>query len=131
MGVAGEELNLGRWVLDKAFVREYLDAVEDTSPIYESIGAVPPMALAARALSALIQTLGLPSGTIHASQELECREIVKQGDEVLCRARVSRPRQRGDWSLMAAEFTVSKPDGGPVLAGKSTVLVPVRQAGGD
>jgi hypothetical protein len=124
----GRELDLGTWVLGREFVEAYLAAVESTSAIYRDTGAVPPMAVAARALGALIEVLELPPGTIHASQELECKGVLRQGEEVRCVARVSRPRVRGDWSLMTAEFGVSRPGGGSIVAGKSTVLVPVSEA---
>ena len=128
MVATGRELDLGTWVLGHEFVEAYLAAVESTSAIYRDTGAVPPMAVAARALGALIEVLELPPGTIHASQELECKGVLRQGEEVRCVARVSRPRVRGDWSLMTAEFGVSRPGGDPIVAGKSTVLVPVSEA---
>ena len=128
MTATGRELDLGTWVLGRDFVEAYLAAVENTSAIYHETGAVPPMAVAARALGAFIQALDLPPGAIHASQELECVGVLQQGDEVRCVGRVSRPRKRGDWSLITAEFQASRPGGGTVVAGKSTVLVPASEA---
>jgi acyl dehydratase len=124
----GRELDLGTWVLGRDFVEAYLKAVGSTSAVYRETGAVPPMAVAARALGAFIQALDLPPGAIHASQELECGGVLRQGDRVRCVGRVSRPRKRGDWSLMTAEFQASRPGGGTVVAGKSTVLVPASEA---
>ena len=128
MVAAGRELDLGTWLLGEEFVEAYLAAVENTSVIYDDTGVVPPMAVAARALGALIEALQLPPGTIHASQELECKGVLQMGDEVRCVGRVSRPRRRGDWSLMTAEFAVSMMGGGSIVAGKSTVLVPASEA---
>lgn len=128
MVATGEDLNLGTWVLGREFVEAYLAAVESTSAIYHDTGTVPPMAVAARAMGALIEVLKLPAGTIHASQELECKGVLRQGEEVRCVARVSRPRVRGDWSLMIVEFGVSRLGEGSIVAGKSTVLVPVSEA---
>lgn len=120
----GEELHLGRWVVDDEFVQEYLGAVEDSSPIYGEVDAVPPLALAARALGALLEELSLPPGTIHGAQELDCRRTVRQGEEVSCIATPSRPMRRGDWQFLTFDFTVYGANDEPVVSGKSTVLIP-------
>ena len=120
----GEELNLGRWVVDDEFVQEYLGAVEDTSPIYGEVNAVPPLALAARALGALLEKLSLPPGAIHGAQELDCRRMVRHGQEVSCIARLSRPMRRGDWQFLTFDFTLYGANDEPVVSGKSTVLIP-------
>ena len=125
----GEELDLGRWVVGRESVEEYLSAVEDRLPIYADLGVAPPLSLAARVLGALLKQLGLPGGTIHATQELNCRRMVKQGEEVSCVARLSRPVSRGDWRFVSVDFTVYAAEGERVLGGKTTVLVP-GQGGG-
>ena len=125
---AREQLDLGSWVVDDEFVSEYLSAVEDGLPIYRELDAVPPMALAARALGALLDELALPPGTIHASQELDCRRIVRYGEEVSCTGSISRPRQRGAWQFVTADFQLRGKDGNDLVSGKSTVLVPVDES---
>ena len=121
----GEKLNLGRWVVGQESMEEYLGVVEDGLSIYEELGVAPPMALAARALGALLKELALPPGTIHASQELESRRTAKLGEEVSCVASLSRPMRRGDWQFISAELTLYGADGEALLSGKSTVLVPL------
>ena len=123
----GEELDLGRWVVGRDFVDDYLAAVEDTSPTYAELDAVPAMALAARALGALLKELALPPGTIHAAQELDFRRLVKAGQEVSCIASISKPRRRGEWQFVSAQFTLRSTGGEALMGGKSTVLVPVDQ----
>ena len=123
----GEELDLGRWVVGRDFVADYLGAVEDTSSTYEELDAVPPMALAARALGALLKELALPPGTIHAAQELDCRRLVRPGQEVSCTASISKPKRRGDWQFVSAQFTLRSTGGEALMDGKSTVLVPLDQ----
>jgi acyl dehydratase len=123
----GEELDLGRWVVGRDFVDDYLAAVEDTSPTYAELDAVPPMALAARALGALLKELALPPGTIHAAQELDFRRLVKAGQEVSCIASISKPMRRGEWQFVSAQFTLRSTGGEALMGGKSTVLVPVDQ----
>ena len=122
---AGEKINLGRWVVEKEWVEKYVRAVDDVTPIYHEKGVAPPLALAARALGTLLERLGLPPGTIHASQELECRRMVKEGEEVCCVARLSRPMRRGEWQFTSADFTLHGADGKALISGKSTVLIPV------
>ena len=124
LSAPGEELNLGRWVVDDQFVQEYLGAVEDRSPIYGEVDAVPPLALAARALGALLEELSLPPGAIHGAQELDCRRMVRHGEEVSCIARPSRPMRRGDWQFLTFDFTLYGANDEPVVSGKSTVLIP-------
>ena len=122
--VPGEDFDLGRWVVDGGEMRQYLEAVGDSSSIYQELDVVPPMALAARALGALVSKLALPSGTIHASQELSCHRTVRTLEEVSCTARLSRPMTRAGRTLVAVEFTLHDSLGEPVMSGKSTVLVP-------
>jgi len=123
----GEEFSLGRWVVDLGGQDAYLSAVEDTSTVYRELGVVPPMAVAAQVLSALLKELALPPGTIHAAQELSCGRLVKLGQEVSCSAKLSRPLQRGDWKFISADFWVHGSDGETLLQGKTTVLVPVSE----
>ena len=121
----GKELDLGRWVVGREFVEDYLEAVEDSLSIYGQAGIVPPMALAARALGALLKELSLPPGTIHAGQELDCRREVILGESVSCNAKVSRPVRRGDWQFLSAEFTLYGSAHEALITGKSTVLIPL------
>ena len=120
----GEELNLGWWVVGDEFVKEYLGVVGDSSSIYDEIDVVPPMALAARVLGALLKELSLPPGTIHGAQELDCKRMVQNGEEVSCVARPSRPMRRGDWQFLTFDFILYGTNNEPVLSGKSTVLIP-------
>ena len=120
----GEELDLGRWVADRDYTDDYLSSVRDSSTIYHELEVIPPMALAARAVGALLDKLSLPAGTIHASQELECKRMAKQGEEVSCVVVLSRPLQRGDWRFVSVDFTLKDAELDTVMTCKSTVLVP-------
>lgn len=124
-------LDLGRWTVDRRFLEDYLGATFDASPIYDDLGAIPPLALAARAIGALLEELALPAGTVHAAQELDCRRLVKLGEEVTCMATLSRPSKRGDWHFISVSFTMAGKDGQVLVGGKSTVLTPASEAGGD
>ena len=126
----GQELNLGTWVIDRKFVERYLGAIEDDSPIYGELGVAPPLALAARAMGALLEVLRLPPGTLHAAQELDCKRTVGLGEAVTCVAKLSRPLSRGEWHFISVDFSLNGKDGDVLLGGKSTVLVPAGKTGG-
>ncbi len=120
----GERLDLGSLMVDQGLVDAYLQAVGDNNPIYSSLDAAPPLALASHVLSALIEKLSLPPGTIHAAQETECHGLVSLGQEVSCQAQLSRPVRRGDWAIMAVQYQVLGSAGDTLLGGKTTVMVP-------
>ena len=120
----GERLDLGSLMVDRGIVDAYLQAIGDENSIYLSLDAAPPLALAAHMLSALIEKLALPPGTIHAAQETECHGLVSLGQEVSCLAQLSRPARRGEWSIMAVQFQVISSAGDTLLEGKTTVMVP-------
>ena len=121
----GVKLELGTWVVGPDSADEYLKAVDDSLPIYAKLDVVPPLALAARALAALLKELSLPPGTLHAAQELHSLGMVRRGEEITCAARLSRPIARGGWQFISAEFTLYRSGGEAAIAGKTTVLVPL------
>ena len=115
--------------MGEPFVRQYLDAVEDVSPVYREAGVVPPLAVVALAVAALLERLGLPPGTVHAAQELECRRVIQIDEQLSCAVTLSRAMRRGEWRLMTADLRVLDRDGAAVLGGKITVLVPNGEGG--
>ena len=60
--LAGDSVELGQWTVGSEFVAEYLGVVEDRSTLYGELDIVPPMALAACAVGALVEQLALPLG---------------------------------------------------------------------
>ena len=123
----GEEIDLGQRVIGREFVDSYLSSVEGRLPIYDELDAAPPLALASYVIGELLQKLSLPAGTIHATQELDCRRLVMIGDMVSCVARLSRPVRRGDWQFVSVKFTMCRDDSQVVLEGKTTILVPAKE----
>jgi hypothetical protein len=120
----GKDIDLGKWVVDRAYLEEYLSAAEDNLPLYMEMGVAPPIALGARAVGSLVRELSLPPGTLHASQELDCRRMARLGEEVSCTARLSRPVKRRGWLFVSASFTIYGADGELVLTGRSAVSLP-------
>ena len=113
-------LDLGTWSLTPDWVAAYRKATAD------GVGddAVPPLALAARALAGLLEKLGLPGGAVHVGQEIECHRAASIGDEVRITADVGRPSQRGDFRFIVAGFLVRGSDDEAIVSGKCTVILP-------
>lgn len=120
----GTELELGRWSLTGESVRRYLEAVGDDPDLYFRQGLVPPLALSAYALGALLEKLALPPGTIHSIQEMDAALPVSIGETVTGAAVVERPRRRGAWQFTTVAYTLKDKTGATVQTGRTTVLVP-------
>ncbi|MBU2534655.1 MAG: MaoC family dehydratase N-terminal domain-containing protein [Chloroflexota bacterium] len=123
---AGQEFPSAAFQVDTATVADYLKAVEEDNVIYRNTGLVPPMALAALALKALINTISMPPGTIHVSQEFEFIAAVNTRDTLTSQAKVSRVQERGKLHLMTVDISVVNQEQKPVLAGKTSFVLPVQ-----
>ena len=113
-------LDLGSWTLTHQWVSAYLRA---TGQEDDAGGAVPPLALAARALASLLEKLELPGGAVHGGQEVECHRSASIGERVGITAEVGRPSQRGDFRFIVAGFTVRGSAEDTILTGKCTVIL--------
>jgi hypothetical protein len=87
---AGYEFPPGNYTLDAARVALFLKAVEDSSYQYLENGLVPPMAVAALAMAALSNTITLPPGSIHVSQEISFVQAVRVDEALTSYARLAR-----------------------------------------
>lgn len=117
------DIELGVWAVTGYMVRQYLGAVADTNWEYFVHRQVPPLALAAYALGALLERLNLPPGAIHSLQEVETLQGVGFGEEIKATARLERPRRRGDLEFISASYFLDNSLGERVQTGKSTVLI--------
>ena len=117
------DFGLGAWTVTEEMVRQYLDAVGDANQQYYTHRLVPPLALAAYTLGALLKKLDLPSGAIHSLQEVETYQPVGFGEEIKATARLERPRRRGNLEFIGASYLLEDSRGERVQAGKSTVLI--------
>ena len=124
---AGRAVDLGTWTLAGEAVKQYLDAVGDELDIYTETGLVPPLALCAWALGAMLDKLSLPAGTIHSIQEVEAVAGVAAGDVIRGKAVPERPRSRGGLRFTTVVYTLYNVAGDPVQRGKTTVLTPDEQ----
>lgn len=114
-------------VIDKARSRAYRDATGDPLALYEEENLVPPLAVAAFALGALLESVGLPPGTLHANESLRAHAAVPAGATVECRARVAQRSQRGGWVVTALESEIML-DGSPAISARATVLCPAEES---
>jgi len=121
----GQEFPPASFQLDAATVADYLKAVEEDNVIYENSGLVPPMAVAALSLKALINAISMPPGTIHVSQEFEFIDAVSTQDTLTSLARVGRVQERGKLHLITIETSVLNQQNKAVLAGKTGFILPV------
>lgn len=129
----GHELPVAEFRLTAEDVRRYLDAVEDRSDAYgqgpEGPVWAPPLAVAALALRTILETVGLPAGTVHAGQEVEFRRPVPVGASLRSRSRVAQRSEMRGVVVSIIEFEVSEDDSpSPAVGGRATVMVPKGEA---
>ena len=120
----GYEFPPTSYKLDSSMVSTYLEAVEETSRLFQDTELVPPMAIAAYAMAALSEGISLPPGAIHITQEIEFMDAVSVRDTITCHARVSRKQNRGKLHLMTIDLDVFNQNQKAVLAGKVGFVLP-------
>lgn len=116
----GYEFPPASYELNASLISKYLEAVDSKGGEF-----VPPLAIAAYAMTAMSRSLFLPPGTIHASQELEFFRLVPVGTKVNCQAKVARRLTRGQMRMLVLELNVWDESGEIVQTGKATVMLPV------
>ncbi len=121
---AGYEFRPVSYQLDNAMVASYLKAVGETNSLYQDTGLIPPTAVAAYAMAALSDSILLPPGTIHVSQELDFLDTVKVGDKITCQASVLRKHDRRGLHLMTVSLGVVNQNQKKILAGKTSFVLP-------
>jgi len=120
----GYEFPPTTFTLSPEWVNAYIEAVGDRAIAGIGDTLVPPMAVAALAIRALIEASPLPPGTLHAGQELAFRRAVRVGEELSVGAKVLSRGERAGWVLMSLELDVSA-DGEQVMSGRATITFPV------
>lgn len=118
-------IDLGRWQITADEVREYLNAVGDTSSVYLETGTPPPLMLTARVVGLLLERLSLPDGAIHSLQDVETVNPAALGSEVSAGARLEPARARGGLRFLTVNYCIANVSGGSIIQrGKTTVLLP-------
>lgn len=103
--------------------RAYRAATGDTLPLYDEANAVPPLAVAALALGALMEVIDLPDGTLHGNESLEAYAPVPVGAQLVCTPTITRNATRAGMAFTTFEFVVTH-EGAPAVTSRATVLFP-------
>ena len=112
--------------LSDQWVDAYIASVEDEAMAALDGGFVPPMAIAALAIRALLEHSSLPPGSLHAGQELAFIAPVRRGETLTVAARIASRGERAGWVLMGVELRVAR-DSVPVMTGRATLSFPVAE----
>jgi len=123
----GHQLPEARFRLSGDDVRRYLEAVDDRSGAYgqgsEGPAWVPPLAVAALALRAILEQVELPAGALHAGQEVEFRHPVPVAASLRTRARVAQRSEMKGAVISVVEFDVAEEgSSAPAVVGRATVI---------
>ena len=121
---AGYEFPPASYRVDSSMVGAYLEAVEEDSSLYGDSGLVPPMVIAAHALTALSETMAFPAGAVHVSQVVEFTGAVDTGDTITSRARVGRTQKRSRFHLLSIELSACKDDDRVIFRGRTDFILP-------
>ena len=119
----GYEFPPSRYELDGLVVSKYVEAVGEQHD-FLTMGIVPPLAIAACAMTATSQSFVVPPGSIHASQEFEFLKLVPIGTTISCSGKVANKLERGRLNLITLEIEALDQDQEKVLTGKATIAVP-------
>ncbi len=122
---AGYEFEPSVFRLDRESVDKYLDAVSGDKRIYEKTNTVPPMSVAALAMSAMAKELTMPPGAIHVSQDLEFLGPVEIDEPLTSYASVKRIINRGKIHMMSIGISVKNDKDTPVLAAETNFILPL------
>ena len=101
-------------------IAKYEEAVETSSPV---VNFVPPLAIAAYAMKAISQTVPLPPGSVHTSQELEFFKPVAVGEHISCQARIIQKISRANLNMVMIEINTVDKNNEKILSGKATLTL--------
>jgi len=75
-------------------------------------------------MTTISQSVRIPPGSIHASQDFEFLKALAIGASVNCGGRVAQKLERGGLCLIMLEINVTDQGGDRVLTGKATIAAP-------
>ncbi|GAI96452.1 unnamed protein product, partial [marine sediment metagenome] len=96
----GYELPSISYKLEQPMVDLYLKAVDEPSSIYRDNKLVPPMAIAAYAMTAISDGIELPPGVIHTHGEVQFLRTANVGETISCHSHVSEKLDRDQFHLL-------------------------------
>lgn len=123
--VSGYEFPPTTYGLSSTAILKYLKAtgreeVWQASAVSEF---VPPMAIAAHAMTAMTGLFKMPDGAIHIAEELEFHKTVLAGDTLTSHAKVGRKLSRGKFQMMVIEFSTTNENDEQVISGKTSIVL--------
>ena len=120
----GYEFPPASYELSSSLISKYLKAVDSPEEIKTLGEFVPPLAIAAYAMTAMAGSLSLPPGAIHASQELDFFKLLPIGATIDCQTKVARKLTRGRLRMLVLELNVFDQSKERVQSGKATIMLP-------
>ncbi|MFC1947918.1 MaoC family dehydratase N-terminal domain-containing protein [Chloroflexota bacterium] len=125
--ITGYEFEPSCFRIDRDSMQKYLDAVDGEKSIYEKDNIVPPMSIAALAMTAMAEGLSMPPGAVHVSQDIHFLNTVRIDEELTSYARVNRIVKRGKIHMLSIGINVVNDKNISVLAGETSFILPVSQ----
>ena len=105
-------------------VQQYLAAVGSESPLYHGDSTTaPPLAVAAWVLAGLIEAIGLPPGSVHATQEFTFMDTAPLDSTLDAEAEVVQATLRGGMDVIVVEIRAQH-EQRSVLTGRSMLMMP-------
>ena len=123
----GYEFKPSGFRIDRNSMDKYLDAVDGDKSLYEKDNIVPPMSIAALAMTAMAEGLSMPPGAIHVSQDIQFLNPVRINENLTSYARVNRVVKRGKIHMLNIGVNVVNERNISVLAGETSFILPVSQ----
>jgi acyl dehydratase len=123
----GHKFTAASFELSDDWVNGYTAAVEDSAIAVVGGDFVPPMAVAALSVRALLEQTELPPGSLHAAQELSFLAPVRRGETLSAAAGIVSRGERAGWVLMGIELSVERA-GTTVMTGRATLSFPTEGA---
>ena len=117
----GYEFPPASYELSSTLISKYVKAVDSPGSEF-----VPPLAIAAYAMSVMAGSLSFPPGTIHASQEFEFFKLVPIGTVIDCHTKVIRKLARTMMRMLVLELNIFDENKERVQSGKATLVLPVQ-----
>ena len=109
--------------IDAQRVRDYVAATGDDLELYEEAQVAPSLAVAAFALGALLESVSLPGGSLHASEALSFKAPIPFDAQVECRAVLAQRSVRGGYVVSVLESEIVH-NGSTALTARATVMSP-------
>jgi acyl dehydratase len=119
------EFKPANFQLSSESVTAYLDAVESNKSIYERYKIVPPMAIAALAMTEMAAGISMPPGAVHVSQDLQFFSLVGYDEILTSYARVNRKVERGKIHMLTIGIKVMDQKQQIVLSGETSFILPL------